>query len=144
MPSTATQLVQDAPVRHAESPRSKRPRLGVEGRRAAPDRQEGLLDDLFGGGGAHAVTGDLEDQAGVAGVQCTQRLVAAAGQLGHELLVRFGGIVVHRRPRLRHGLLPGCTTILRGALPTGTVATTLPCARFTTETSPEPSFVTRA
>src|SRR5262245_27366597 len=40
--------------------------------------------------------------------------------------------------------VPGCTTILRGPLPTGIVATTFLAARSTTETFPEFSFVTYA
>ena len=42
------------------------------------------------------------------------------------------------------GTGPGWTAILRGALPTGIVATTVRVARLTTETSFEPSFVTYA
>src|SRR5258708_31936910 len=41
-------------------------------------------------------------------------------------------------------LAPGCTTILRGAVPTGTVAVTLASARSTTDTSFEFSLVTDA
>src|SRR5690349_7802366 len=42
------------------------------------------------------------------------------------------------------GEVEGCTTILRGAFPTGSVALTVRDARSTTETSFEFSFVTYA
>jgi len=107
MAAPPSKLVQDAPVGNPQRPRTKRPSGAVERRRAAPDRQEGLLDDLFGGGWPEAVARHLEHQAGVARVQRPERLVSPARELSYKVLVGQAGLATGRSARFGHGISLG-------------------------------------
>ena len=83
----ATQLVQEAEVRDLQDPCADRAALGIEPVRVAPDGEEDLLHEVFGGGAVERPDGQPEDQPREATVEQPERLGGALGDLAHQLLV---------------------------------------------------------
>src|SRR6266404_2012090 len=95
----AAQLVQEAEVCDLQDPRAHRAPLGFEPSGVAPDRQEDLLDEVFGSRPIERLDGQAEDHAGEATVEQPECLRGAVGDLAHQLLVA-GGVLRRSHPPL--------------------------------------------
>ena len=83
----APQLVQEPEVRNLQDPRADRAALGIELSRVAPDGQEDVLHEVFGGGAVERPDGQADDQPREATVEQRERLLGALGDLAHQVLV---------------------------------------------------------
>src|SRR5207247_5336547 len=90
----ATQLVQEAEMRDLQDPRTDGAPLGIELSGVAPDGEEDVLDEVFGGRPIERLDGQAEDHPGEATVEQPERLRGAFGDLAHQLLV--AGVVLRR------------------------------------------------
>ena len=70
-----------------QQPWAKRALVRIEAGRAAPDGQKDFLDELLGGGPIQALVRQMKHQRRIAAVERTERLLLAARQVAHELLV---------------------------------------------------------
>jgi hypothetical protein len=70
-----------------QHPGAKRSPCRIKGTGLAPDRHEDVLDDLLGGRAVDRLGRQVEDEGRIPAVKRAERLLAAGGELPHQLLV---------------------------------------------------------